>query len=434
MFTSLNRDSQSARIRQLFTVLVFCALIISSILVIPSAGQEVSEKYWQDEPKILEKYPPQAWWLKGVEKTSPTRYHETPVYFLRKMLSENAALQEKYVSHYVNPYNSTLYISLTEDDKELQSEILESIYPPKELTIKFVIGYAPAIKLEQWIQKMSPYKFKDNGIPCTAISTGANGTILLEFTDLDNVYIEKTLNLFKDDVPKGVLVFTKVGKDELNAIDHYQRPLMAGVQCIGRLNETHGMISTISWLVTEDGETQEYAIVSGHSIVDGYEVWQPTASANYYIGDADDIDATRYADCALVPLEPGVTAVSQIYSPINVVGQQDRDDQSLGDPIEMMGSQSGHETGEITGFISWKEHEKYGYIFDQVKGDYTAIDGDSGAPIYHDWREDMGVYNTYAWGLHVATTYLGETPLYRWYSPPDGVEADYNIDVDFSGA
>jgi hypothetical protein len=342
--------------------------------------------------------------------------------------------REIFCDVFVNPYNETIFVRVTDVSEETKQEILNVMKPPSRVTVVFLEAKYPYYKLEEWVENIAKQipKMEESGIPWTSICI-ENGTILITLEAVKPEYVKAIVNLLKGKVPLDVITIAKYPRPKLLALTDRIRPLEAGIQVKSYL-PPYITTSTLNFLVIDKATGKEGAIIAGHAGGLYEPVYQPTIDGENYIGSVSkNPPGPRYGDSAWVPLASGVDGVSQIYDPyidIKVWSQEDYEFQYAGDRVEVesLGVGSGYRYGEILRKISTIGHPIYGTLYNQLEADFTSVPGDSGGPVYVHY---------YQFGIHYASAYgivWGGTDTTTIYSPPDGIEKDFGTDLDFSGA
>ena len=404
-------------------------------IVLTVSGQNTTQN--DSLMNVKSKEPNFGWWYKGQKADKISNEWTISAEILQKAVESDPVLKDVYVNIFGNSYNNTMFVVLTNITPEITQKIISVIPSQRDVTIKFVKGNAPDYMLEYYLnQKINVNKLKKLGVPLSAIGKTENGTILIGIEKVTHEYVKIIQKQLEDKVPLDLIIIREMPAIVLNEYDHKQRPLKAGVEVGAYKSPSKNYATTLNFLVTEVGDSQDWAIISGHAETDGEGVWQPSSrDDDDYIGDSQDTNNIggkigRYSDSALVQVEDGVSACSVVYGPsydVYVVGQKNYAQQQIGAAITMVGKVSGYRGGTIQAKFSAVGHSKYTWINNTLSANYYATFGDSGAPILQMWYED-GIWKTYAWGIHVGTT--GNT---RYYSPPDGIETDFNKNFDFSG-
>jgi len=334
----------------------------------------------------------------------------------------------------VNSHNNTLFVFLSELDTEVMAEIDHIVCTTKGLHVRYIKGVAPYSQLKKWYNKLD-FEYLKKEIGWTSSGLTLNGTIIIRVEKLTPEVVEKTYDLIKGDIPPGVIVMTECSGLIEEGIQDRTRPLEGGLRIQSRPNAISRTNASIGFIVTEEGESDEAMILSGHATYTGIsnlnDVWQ-VKKPDDKVGDTIlDPDGPRYSDASWTTIDSGVSAVSEIYSnyEVNVVGQVNSSSGFYdGMPVEMTGQETGYTNGYITDLEQDVNSAFYTTLYDQTFADYSSQGGDSGAPVYNKYYEGGG-WNANALGIHVGTTGGGD----KVFSPVNNIEDDFNKDIDFTG-
>lgn len=206
--------------------------------------------------------------------------------------------------------------------------------------------------------------------------------------------LESEINALVDDSIE--IVFSE-GIDESGCTydserDDYCQPAAGGVYIEGaNTYDSTVESSTLSFPATRNSVSGFVMIGHGTLTRDGGEdIYQPTKSGSYKIGDLVVGYYDDDCDCSFIDLSPGRTVDAEVV--YNTIYNLDIDDyiprssQSVGHYVTMSGVTSGVELGQVTSTStgnSW------------VYADYDSASGDSGAPVGKVLSGEIDIY-----GIH----------------------------------
>ena len=176
-------------------------------------------------------------------------------------------------------------------------------------------------------------------------------------------------------------------------------------------------------------------IIAGHAGAPGTPVYQPTISPVNYLNDVS-IRSSRpkaYSDAAWAPftdVAPYIYSESSVTEYDYVIGVKYSTQINVGEPVCISGAASGTSCGPVlrkgvTVEVYDPIARQIYWLLNQVAANYTAIPGDSGAPIFQVVRVVKPDYpkEVVILGIHV-----GGKPE-EYFSPIDGIERDLGIVV-----
>ena len=415
-------------------LLIAVISILSISILLPVNAQNT---LWYAEPTILSSKPSKGWWLDGYKTGSHLIGYKQATFSLREALKKEASqiITKNYGHHFVNPYNNTVFVVLTNVNDKVKQEFLKVMNPPEGTTVIFRKGPASYMDLEKWYHTIldNLLTLDAAGVKVLWVGISENATISLGLKEIAEEKLEILYATLKDKVPKGILIIYAQEPFELYSQSSHQDPQVAGVNAISYSDDASTYVgSTTGFYVTWDSGTKEGLLASGHctsTTTDDY--YQPDASqGSYKVGDCVDRGTGSYSDSALIELdndEPGVPQVWTSSNDNNVTGEENYSDMDLGTVLEMMGKTSGLEYGEITA-KGTASHPLYDTLYNQVEVDWDSASGDSGAPVYEKWWEPSEqIFTSTAYGL-----IWGGSAGESYFSPCDGIEADLNENFNFA--
>jgi hypothetical protein len=407
--------------------------LASSLFSIVAQSETRYERLWNGSVKVIYGELNEGWWLKGYTALNWSNAWTATADALMFAVNNQGKFKEVFCGIFGNSYNNTIFIVLTDNSEDIENEILKCLSPPPNTAVKFLKGFAPLYKLEEWLKLIDTDEFVQNGLPWTGLSITENGTILITLEKVTTEYVGKISELLNGNVPPGILVIAEQPLVQECSQSDRIRPLKAGIKIQSFINDTTMTTSTMNFVCINKNNDTKGIIMAGHATREYYYVYQPT-----YPDDNNKIGHTtwnkikaRYSDAAWVPLYSGVTGTSQIYDPnltIYVKGQIDYANQYVGEMVESLGLTSGYRYGYIKQKFPSISSQTYGTLYNQLKANFTSASGDSGAPVYQQYYEG-GMHDSLAFGI-----FWGTTSGASYYSPPDGIERDFGVDLDFAGA
>ncbi len=311
-----------------------------------------------------------------------------------------------------------------------------------KVNVVFLRGKYSFEELAKWkhsIEKLNSKTIKQLGITMIDADEAHNSlTIGLEEVTPERLRLLGS-GLEKLGIPKESVRIERREYMRPNTNTNPIRPLVGGIQII---NKELGGIGTLGYVgYYNDGK---YAVTAGHFGIygtNGQHVYQPdTSSEEYYIGqivynpffrDSGSVPY-RYSDSLLIHVTNADISLG-IYTNGNVIGKKYSAEQYVGEIVYKVGRTTGKTSGSIinkcvTSVMHYTEEEqlKYGYpptayFYCQMEATFYAEGGDSGAPVYHNYRNGAAVI----YGI-----YWGGTDTVSAYSPIDGIEEDLGIVLD----
>lgn len=269
------------------------------------------------------------------------------------------------------------------------------------------------------------------GVQTMSISITENATLGIGLLELTSEKVELLLDTLKGKVPPGILVLYEHGPIFLAAgQDDPFRPVIGGIMETSFRDDLMVWDSaTIGFYVTWLSGTRKGVLIAGHMTGEYItDVYQPTYSSQYHIGNMVKWGLGPDADAALIEFDVGISGSPHIWSPNienMVVGERHYDDMYVGEDIEFTGLTSGIEPCEI------KRKGDVGYMRNQVTINYLVQPGDSGSPAYKKYYEPSEkIYTSIAYGV-----VWGRNPSLNegYFSPVDGIETQLGYNLNFAG-
>jgi hypothetical protein len=260
------------------SALMIMIFVVLSCFSVSNLGAE-------EQPTVYYYQPHLGWWLKGYEtRTWPSRYYELPVKSLLYAVHKQGMFREIFCDVFVNPYNETIFVRVTDVSEETKQEILNVMKPPPRVTVVFLEAKYPYYKLEEWVENIAKQfpKTEELGIPWTSISI-ENGTILITLEAVKPEYVKAIVNLLKGKVPLNVITIAKYPRPKLLALTDRIRPLEAGIQVQFHLYP-YTTTFALNFLAVDKATGKEGAIIAGHAGGLYERVCQPTIDGENYIG------------------------------------------------------------------------------------------------------------------------------------------------------
>ena len=457
---------------KLLSVLLLGLLVLSSFGRAEISGNDKGRacqlvRYWVFENgQWVEKSEPRVWWYcqepekaKGFDgfafKEMPYGIFKKPdvkiLHQAARDLTDLVGIDElhgkfstnlpSYGGMFINEEKGLIFVYVKDEkDKEKIKQALGK-YRGK-VNVVFLKGRYSFDQLVKWkkqVEKLDAKTLEKLGI--TMIDADeAHNTLTI---GLANVTPEK-LKLLENEleklaIPKEAVRVEKREYMRLNTNTDPIRPLIGGIQIA---NKELGGIGTLGYVGYYG--SKKYAITAGHFGIygtSGQHVYQPdTGSEDYYIGQIaynpffrdDEPVPYRYSDSLLIHVA-NADISTEIYANGNVIGKKYSVEQYVGEIVYKVGRTTGKTSGSIinkcvTSVMHYTEEEqlKYGYpptayFYCQMEANFYAAGGDSGAPVYHNYRNEAAVL----YGI-----YWGGTDTVSAYSPIDGIEEDLGIVLD----
>ncbi|NJE60298.1 protease [Thermococcus sp. 21S7] len=457
---------------KLLSVLLLNLLILSSFSsanIVKNSSDKACQpvNYWVfKNGGWIEKSEPRVWWYcqepekaEGFEgfafkempyglfkKPDPMTLHQaardlTGLVGINELQGKFSTDLPSYGGMFINEGKGLIFVYVKDEEgKDKIKQALEK-YRGK-VNVVFLRGKYSFKQLVKWkhlIEKLNSKTIKQLGITMIDADEAHNSlTIGLEEVTPE-ILRSLESELKKLGIPKEAVRVEKRKYMRPNINTDLIRPLIGGIQIV---NKELGGIGTLGYVGYYNNE--KYAITAGHFGVygtNGQHVYQPdTSSEEYYIGQIEynpffrDSGSVpyRYSDSLLIHVT-NADISPEIYTNGNVIGKKYSTEQYVGEIVYKVGRTTGKTSGSIinkcvTSVMQYTEEEqlKYGYpstayFYCQMETTFYAAGGDSGAPVYHNYRNEAAV---------IYGVYWGGTDTVSAYSPIDGIEKDLGIVLD----
>lgn len=215
------------------TLTIFIFLLALTILFRPGLKQESpniieSEEetpiepidLWNTEPTFSHYNSTRGlWWLRNQERTETNvKYRKYTSVVGQLIRDDDPLFQDYYVNKYVNAYNNTVFMVITDDSPEILTQFNEKIPVPNGVKIVFRTSPYSYVQLTEWITIIHGKKtsLESKGVELGSLGVSENGTIL---TGIYNYTDERGRILVAEietEIPKGILTFrnaTRHGSD-----------------------------------------------------------------------------------------------------------------------------------------------------------------------------------------------------------------------------
>ena len=346
-----------------------------------------------------------------------------------------------YGGMFINEEKGSIFVYVKDEmDKTEIKKALEKYRGKANVVfLKGKYSFEQLVKWKHLMEKLDERIIEQLGITMLDADEAHNSlTIGLEEITPEKLKLLEN-ELKKLGIPKEAVRVERREYLRLNSNRDYIRPLIGGIQIV---NKELGGIGTLGYVGYYGG--QKYAVTAGHFGIygtNGQHVYQPdTSKEEYYIGQIvynpffrdDESIPYRYSDSLLIHVTTSDIS-PEIYANGNVIGKKYSAEQYVGEIVYKVGRTTGKTSGSIinkcvTSVMHYTEEEqvKYGYpptayFYCQMETNFYAAGGDSGAPVYHNYRNEAAVI----YGI-----YWGGTDTISAYSPIDGIEEDLGITLD----
>ena len=399
----------------------FCMLLLISSMF---NGISFAQEYKNESPTIHEKYPFRDWWIQDRSELKKNEWKET-TRLISKNLDNNPVLLDYYTTHYVNPYNNTVFIVL-KDSETWVNDFFSNMNTNNKVTIIFRSSKASYNELTNWTNCITHTFSKNNEYNAylTSVSITCNGTLAIGVDELSG-----KINIIVD-VLKGLipLSYLELYDYPMPIVDLSQseitRPLISGLK-LGVDHDSGTGWATLGFYVTwNDGQNHGFLTNAHVAENNGSDIYQPNNfDDGYYIGKTIRINDSEwsYSDSALVELNDGIFGFPQIWdstSPLSVDGIIEYSSIDKYDDVVKTGAKTGTTEGSVLSKGAIYNPE-YGWLYNQVTALYTSDQGDSGSPVY---MEDSG--DIIGCGIHWGHNLLGHS----FFSALDMIEIDLGFD------
>lgn len=334
--------------------------------------------------------------------------------------SQDDSFEEEY---YFPAYGANTFDSLKKD-----SSVIESRGAVPELTDdKTKVEWVATLRksLNNSGSELHPY-MKECGGPLLGFGVNYGGYIFVEFDkevgDIDQSTIDKfysivDTNAKKLEISNVPVIFRKGEEVYLDERDDEWSDMIGGIRIIYQNATNTWYESTLSFAAEDSTGTKGF-VISGHSAMTagsvGGDIYQPSSTrkvgeVTYITGhfaDAAWVEASNVEDDIYYEDVDDVRDVRNYYDP------------NLGSKVYMSGITSGRTYGYVE--EEWDEinHPVFGTLYDQLSADYDSDNGDSGAPIFKKYGNQVMIS-----GVH-----WGSTATNALFSPISGVELDLDVE------
>ncbi|WP_052402680.1 S1 family peptidase [Methanococcoides methylutens] len=334
-------------------------------------------------------------------------------------VSSDSIQDESFEEYYYFPdYGSSTFDSLKEDSKLIESRGTVPVITEDKEKMEWLDTIWECINNSG--KELHPY-MKENGGPLIGFGVDYGGYIFVEFDeeikDVDKYTIDKFYNIINANAKKVEIfdvpvVFTKGEKVYLDSRTSIWNNLIGGIQIV----RSTGTPSTLSFAAEDSSGTKGF-VISGHAAFNaggvGASIYQPTTATkvgevNYLTGhfaDAAWVEASNVEDNIYYTDVDDVRDVRSYYDP------------SLGSKVYKSGIATGLTSGYVNKRYFSVTHPNFGTLYDQFRADYDSAGGDSGAPIFSKYGDQVIIH-----GVH-----WGSTDTNTYFSPISGVELDLDV-------
>jgi len=391
-------------------------------------------------------------------------------------------LKKIFCTSYVNPFNNTLFIVLTNVSEVFTEQFIE-IGAVKNRTIvseyKTPISYNEKINITEYVvntkiveEKYAPVKlifrkcnynyeellsyikaikrskkdFDANEIIYSSIGMTVNGTILLTFDEITSINIKKVEAILDNKVPSDIVVIRKASNKQSTSFagrTEEHDVLIGGLKITIPIGDgSYANEATLGFIARNLYEDEIGILTVNHFVVNGVgdEVFQPNNLTNpTKIGDVDVIwNTTTDASWIGIDNRDYMSKIYNITSDQVIVDEECRDNSSIriGQPVWYNGAKNETENWGTVSDLSWDYQDRVWVGVDCVAGQ-APVKGDSGAPVYRKR------YDTYAdvWRAEPIGIQVYSDLVYKnewWFTSLDIVEQEsgdrfnYRLDRDFS--
>jgi Trypsin len=427
-YDNIKYKMKSTKLIKIFSVLI---MLLSFSLVYPNASSEPNLEIL--DPKIKSFPPSSDCWLKGYSSGTPKEDWNKPASLLREAVRANIdeQLTKDFVNIFVNPYNNTIFVTLTNDSPFLRQKVLRIMDPVDDVNVIFRYSPASQQSLRRWFSVLNSNwdKIRLSGVELIQAEISVNGTINIGIKNLSIRDIETAISILDNNVPKGILVLYESDYPELDSsISDPHRPLVGGIKVQSNITGSGSLGYLVSW-----NQGSKYGILTAAHVVNtsNADMYQPVkTNAKYEIGNTAYFLNGSLCDAALVELDEGIWGDHTIWrsdNPIKVISKIDSDDFWMGQPVSKTGLTTETTSGSITGLNITVEHPNFGTLLGQTTSNYYSQPGDSGSPVYQMY----GSSYCYALGIHWGR--LDSDEVNRTYiTSITNIETDLGFDLDLT--
>lgn len=186
-------------------------IVIAFVVIAIIAGNYnlKQEDIWRQDLKVMSN-PYSPWWLENHRQgIVDNKYRATANRLGDAVASNSTLINEYYTTHFVNPYNNTVFVRLKDADESVKAQFLELMRPPEGVAVVFLRGSATHSELEGWrsiVHSLYPTFEKQGVVLGSSGGAGTNGTICFGVKDLTDDRIQIFREVVKGRVPLGIIV------------------------------------------------------------------------------------------------------------------------------------------------------------------------------------------------------------------------------------
>lgn len=278
--------------------------------------------------------------------------------------------------------------------------------------------------------ELHPY-MKEFGGPLVGFGTNYGGYLFVDFDEdlekeINDSAIDKFYNIIDTNAKKAgisdIPVVFRLGGKEVQDSRTTQRADMIGGIKIGHFNTSSNtaMKSTLSFAAIDPSSGTTGFVMSGHAAISaggvGGTIYQPSYASGREVGEVDYLTG-HFADAAWVEadnVEPEI-----YYDDVEDLREvRSYYDPDLGTKVYMSGITTGLTYGRVTEDYEEQTSQTFGTLYRQFRADYDRAPGDSGAPVFKKWGDEVIIV-----GVHRGT-YNGDPA----FSPISGVILDLGVE------
>ncbi|MCM1986335.1 S1 family peptidase [Methanococcoides seepicolus] len=334
--------------------------------------------------------------------------------------SQDEYFEEEY---YFPDYGSIAFDSLEKDSNVLESRgTVPGITEDKE-KLDWLDTIWECINNSE--KELHPY-MKENGGPLTGFGVNYGGYLFVEFDEeikdinkstIDNFYNIIDANAKKAELSDIPVVFRKGEKVHLDSRTTLWDDMIGGIK-INHKDPSTGLWykSTLSF-AAEDSNGNKGFVMSGHAAMGAGGVGGDIYQGGRKVGDVTYLTG-HFADAAWVEAN---NVNAEIYyddvDDVRGVHGYYPDDVSVGSTVYVSGITTGYTSGCVTDRYKNKNSATFGTLYDQFIADYPCASGDSGAPVFKMYGNEVVIA-----GVH-----WGHTDTESFFSPMSGVILDLDV-------
>ena len=441
------------------------------------------------QPILNAKNKPQGtlWWLK--EYTNETLLKEDLTderqsWLMADEQIQNALTKEKY-SHlkevycttYVNAFNNTLFLVLSNTSKKITNQFISigtvenrtklyeykipasiinqnhteysisrEIIVEKNAPVHFIFRKCiyNNYELMNYIKKIrnSKSSFEEKGLSYKTVGLTVNGTILITLDEVTPENVNKIASILNEKVPADIIVIRKGVNFQQTAFPSRTQEhnvLIGGIK-IETINATWTSTATLGFIARNLYEDEIGIITVEHfKLYGGNDVYQPDHNTNpNKIGDIDVMWNTTTDACWIeIDDREYLAKIYNITADQVLVDEEPRDNNSIriGQLVWWNGMASNNEAWGTVDDVSW-DWNNIAWIRVDCTGSIKPISGDSGSPVY---RKRYDAYPD-VWRAEPLGLVEGSSFFFDWWlftsldivEEESGDKFDFRLDRDFS--